>query len=222
MEYPGPARTDFLNVRSLNGEFLQWLGRRNVAAAPLNKLPTDLAKRLAGLRLAERQRLAATPFLLFSFRERDDDFWSRLLRSSGTPDLLVAAAPSDDAEARLIAAGLGFVWQLARQNAYAARLICGASLHWCEQLAEKTLVDVMNVAAVSPNLLKLRETRNRPLWHKLLNSGIQAEREVRHAAHISALQCVLTAAQRSHAVRPALAARAGLVPSRHVADRANR
>lgn len=222
MEYPGPARTDFHNVRSLNGEFLQWLGQRSVAAPPLKELPADLAKRLAGLRLAERERLSATPFLLFSFRERDDDFWSRLLQSRGTPDLLAAAAPTDDAELRIIAAGLGFVWQLARQNAYAARLICGASLHWCEQLAEKTLVDVMNVAAVSSNLLKLRVAGNRPLWHKLLNSGIQAEREVRHAAHISALQCVLTSAQRSHAARPALAARAGLSPSRHVADRTRR
>lgn len=222
MEYPGPARTDFHNVRSLNGEFLQWLGRRSVAAPPLNELPADLAKRLAGLRLAERQRLAATPFLLFSFRERDDDFWSRLLRSSGAPDLLAGASSSDDVELRLIASGLGFVWQLARQNAYVARLICGASLHWCEQLAEKTLVDVMNVAAVSPNLLKVRSAGNRPLWHKLLNSGIQAEREVRHAAHISALQCVLTSAQRSHTARPALAARAGLAPSRHVADRTDR
>jgi len=221
MEYPGPERTDFHNVRSLNGEFLQWLGGRSIAAVPLNELPADLAKRLAGLRFAERQRLAVTPFLLFSFRERDDDLWSRLLRSSGTPDLL-AAARSDDAELRLIAAGLGFVWQLARQNAYAARLVCAASLHWCEQLAEKTLVEVMNVAAVSPNLLTLRAACNRPLWHKLLSTGIQAEREVRHAAHISALQCVLTSAQRSHTVRPARAARAGLAPSRHVADRTDR
>ncbi len=222
MEYPGPARTDFHNVRSLNGEFLQWLGRRSVAAPPLKELPTDLAKCLAGLRLAERERLAATPFLLFSFRERDDDFWSRLLQGGGTPDLLAATTTSDDAELRIIAAGLGFVWQLARQNAYATRLICGASLHWCEQLAEKTLVDVMNVAAVSPHLLKLRAADNRPLWHKLLNSGIRAEREVRHAAHISALQCVLTSAQRSRTARPALAARAGLSPSRRVAGRTRR
>lgn len=217
MEYPGPQRSDFDNVRSLNREFLRLLADHGPGAAPLRDLPGELASRLAALRPTQRDRLAATPFLLFSFRERDDDYWGRLFEPA-SGDLLAAIGHDDDARVRLIAAGLGFVWQLAGCNPYAARLICGASLHWCECLAERTLLEVVTATADSPDILIVREAGNEPLWWKLVDSGVSEYREVRKAAHISALQAVLTSSVTAATPRLKRAARAGLAPSRRVAD----
>jgi len=220
MDYLGPQQADFSNVRSLNLEFLGVLARRQ-SSALLAGLPGELSQRVRALRPAQCERLAATPFLLFSFRERDDDYWERLLAANAARDLF-AGASADEGQMRLIAAGLGFVWQLARQNSYAARLICGASLHWCERLAERTLLDVVNVVAASDDVLVLREGADCALWRKLLHSGISNERQVRRAAHISALQYVLTSCRRADAPRLATAARAGLSPSLRVADETRR
>lgn len=222
MEYRGPEQDDFHNVRSLNRECLTRLAGGDPHAAPLEDMPERLALRLVRLRPAQCERLAATPFLLFSFRERDNEYWGRLLDDTGTRNLFSAGAEADDVRMPLIAAGLGFVWQLARRNPYAARLICGASLHWCEQLAERTLLEVVTVAASCPDVLVMREAGNRPLWNKLLQNGISYEPEVRRAAHIGALQYVLTSVSRGDAARTALAARAGLAPTMRVADKTER
>lgn len=205
MDYPGPHHADFRNVRSLNREYLMLCSRLAPGSAGDSPLADDLATLLSGLRPAQCERLAETPFLLFSFRERDADYWSRLLDADSHPDLFDAGSAGDDAVTRLVAAGLGFVWQLACQNPYAARLICGASMHWCERLAEKTLFEVVAVAAARPDLLVLREADHEPLWRKLLERGISSQREIRNAAHISALQLVLTTANR-HDVRHAAVA----------------
>jgi hypothetical protein len=222
MEYPGPQAADNRNDRSLNREFLMLLGTRTQEARLLRTLPRSLALQLTALRTSQQERLADIPFLLFSFRERDDIYWDRLLAANGGADLFADARNVDDAQMRLIAAGLGFVWQLARQNPYAARLVCGASLHWCEQLAEKTLLEIVNVAASGADVLLLRTVGNAPLWHKLLKSGCSSEREVRHATHMSAMHCLLTAAHRGDAPRAAIAARRGLSPSLRVADKMDR
>lgn len=221
MDYPGPQHSDFDNVRSLNRGFLRLLAGLEPAAPPLADLPRQLASRCAALKPVQRDRLAATPFLLFSFRERDHDYWGRLFEPT-SGDLLAALGPDDDGRVRLIAAGLGFVWQLAGQNPYAARLICGASLHWCECLAERTLLEVVSAAAHSPDVLMVREAANEPLWRKLLDSGVSGHRDVRKAAHISALQAVLTSGGAAATPRLRLAARAGLAPSLRVADETDR
>lgn len=218
MEFRGPGATDFDNVRSLNRAFLKLLAGDGEARNCLRGLPATLAGNLASLPGSHADRLASTPFLLLSFRERDDDYWEALFAAGPGRDLFaVPQGPSDDLR-RLISAGLGFVWQLARQNPYAARLICGASLNWCEQLAERTLFRILATAGNRHDVLALRCAEDANLWSKLLASGVSRENRVRRAAHISALQCVLTRSSLAERKKWPAAACALRSPALRIAD----
>src|SRR5690606_6911578 len=218
MELMGPGAADFENVRSLNRAFLSLLKREAGARSCLQELPRELAARLSALPETEAERLAGTPFLLLSFRERRGGYGEGSIADARHGDLFaVPELPSDELGC-LISAGLGFVWQLARQNPYAARLICGASLHWCEQLAERTFFQVLARARARADVLVLRCGSNAELWAKLLESGVSREKQVRRAAHISALQSVLTRASMPEKKKWAAAACARRSPALMVAD----
>ena len=218
MELMGPRPADFENVRSLNRAFLRLLKSEADARKCLRELPRELAGRLSSLLEIEAERLAGTPFLLLSFRERDDAYWEAIFADTAHGDLFAVPEPPSDELGCLISAGLGFVWQLARQNPYAARLVCGASLHWCEQLAERTFFQVLARARARPDVLALRCGSNAELWEKLLESGVSREKQVRRAAHISALQSVLTRASMPERKKRAAAACARQSPALMVAD----
>lgn len=194
MEFMGPSAADFDNVASLNRGFLILL--RRAPGRCLTGLRADLAERLRTLSAHEAERLAGAPFLLMSFRERDSRFWEVAFARHANPDLFGTGASGD--VARLITGGLGFLWQLARHNPYAARLVSGAGLHWCEQLTELPFLHLSGFAALGDELLTLRAATDGELWSKLVSRGVSREEHVRRAAHISALQTVLT--------RPSLAA----------------
>lgn len=218
MEFQGPGDTDYENVNSLNREFLATLRRDPAARACLRGLPRELARQMLSLTEPQATRLATTPFLLMSFRERDDDFWESVFATGASRDLFAVPQTISDELGRLIAAGLGFVWQLAKQNPYAARLICGASLHWCEQLTERTFFRILAVAGMRSEVLVLRSATDSELWTKLLQSGISREKQVLRAAHISALQSMLTRATMPTGKKWAAAACALQSPSLRVAD----
>lgn len=218
VDFKGPGATDFDNVRCLNRAFIRLLGADTSARRCLHDLAPTLSARLCRLPEAQADRLADTPFLLLSFRERDDDFWESLFATGPNKDLFPATPPAEDLY-RLISAGLGFVWQLAMQNPYAARLICAASLHWCEQLADRTLFSLLATAGLRADVLTLRSGADQELWSKLLESGISRESRVRRAAHISALQTVLTRAPVvERKTQRAAAVRRRHTPARRVAD----
>jgi hypothetical protein len=217
VEFRGPGATDFENVHSLNRAFLRLLKHDPHTRECLQGLPPATAGCLAALAEAEAERLSATPFLLLSFRERDDEFWEAMFADASHQDLFAVPPPSDGL-GRLISAGLGFVWQLARQNPFAARLVCGASLHWCEQLIERTFFEVLATAGARADVLTLRCATDAGLWTKLLASGVSREKQVRRAAHISALQSVLTRASMPDRKRWAAAACALKAPTMKVAD----
>ena len=218
MELPGPAAADYENVRSLNRAYLKMLKREAGARNCLGDLPRELAQKLASLPETEAERLAGTPFLLLSFRERDDNYWEAIFADNANGDLFAVPEPPSDELGCLISAGLGFVWQLARQNPYAARLVCGASLHWCEQLAERTFFQVLARAGSRSDVLVLRCGSDVELWTKLLESGLSREKHVRRAAHISALQSVLTRASMPERRKWAAAACAMRSPTLVVTD----
>lgn len=192
MEFMGPSGADYENVTSLNRGFLALLRRDPRARYALKALRPELAERLAGLTPVQAERLAAAPFLLMSFRERDDRFWEATFARHVTPDLFAGRSGAADEPGCLISAGLGYLWQLARHNPYAARLICGASMHWCEQLTELPFLHLLTIAGLGYELLTLRSAGDGELWSKLLSAGISREQQVRRAAHITALQSVLT------------------------------
>jgi hypothetical protein len=192
MEFAGPDAADFANVRALNGAFLELARGRRLNRASLNGLDEKLANRLRGLTENQASQLAAAPFLLFSFRERDARLWEQLLNAVGNRDLFAIASAAGDELARLTAAGLGFVWQLAQRNPYTARLLAGASLHWCEQIAERTFLQLLAITSLREDLLQLRSGSDSDLWRKLLDAGVMSEDRMRQCAHISALQTILT------------------------------
>ena len=191
MHYPGPELVNFDDVAALNRAFLELLGGESCAGQCLVDLRDDLAVRLRGLTPTELDRLAGTPFLLVSFREHDRVFWDRILDTEPRADLFAGTAAAGEAS-QVIAAGLSFVWQLARQNSYALRLVCGASLHWCERIAERPLVGILNRARSQDALLTLRSAADANLWRKLLYGGVSVCEDIRAAAHLGALQMMLT------------------------------
>ena len=190
MAFDGPAPVDYQNVSALNCAFLTLLQANRRARRCLTQLSSPLTRRITSLTRHQVDRLSAAPFLLLSFRERDDRLWSQILSAESGRDLFTRPV-ADDVD-RLLSAGLGFVWQLARQNPYTLRLICGASLHWCEEIAERTFFGLLAAVAPHNDLLELRRASDDELWTKLLDNGVSRHRDVRSSAHVSALQTILT------------------------------
>ena len=219
MTFEGPETRDYENVVSLNLAWLEYLQHDRVAeTAPRSSLPPQV-ERLQQLSAAESTRLAESPFLLFSFRERDHEFWDQVFAHRGGNDLF--ETPQTGALATLTHAALGFVWQLAGRNPYALRLFCGASLYWCERIADLTFIRLLEAVRSARDVPVLRLAGNRQLWEKLTREGVSRNNGMRHAAQFAALQTILTdSAGRDRQAPLARAARnAGAPGLRVVADR---
>lgn len=169
--YPGPTNTDFDNVTALNAVFL--------------RTQTDLKS-------PQRGRLANVPFLLFSLREGDADWWSARLAAGAQGDLL-ASNVADATTQMLQTAAIGFLWQLANRDPHVARLVSGASHRWCDILRQYPLITVLDRTAKRGDLLETRLHTNTPL----LQMGTSSISRLRRASHLVALQTLL--ATSSHA-----------------------
>lgn len=189
MAFNRPRKRDFENVAALNAAYLAMLRHDPALSRGIRGCPAPLLDRLRALTPQQAQRLAATPFLLFSFRERDERYWSRLLddRSRG----LFRSSGSVEADT-LTAAALAFIWQLARQNPYSLRLICGASLYWCERLGELTSYRLLDAFVGAGEVPVLRLAEHDTFWRHLLDQGASRRNEVRRAVQLAALQRILT------------------------------
>jgi hypothetical protein len=199
MEYEGLSRDDLDNVRALNRVWLELDGSAEL--------------RLSAGRL---ERLAATPFMLFSFCEHDDARWSRLLGERRQQDMLEQETVISAELNALQAAGLGFLWELTRRNPYVARIVSGAPLHWCEQIAASTLVRVLECARF--RLIEPRFADETALKRRLLGRGSALKRDLRVSAQIAALQAMLTGGQVAQYGRLAAAACRMPQTKRQVAD----
>lgn len=177
MEYEGLTHDDLANVRALNRAWLR-----------LQQQDTRDLPRLSGKRL---ERLASTPFLLFSLREHDDRKWRMLLDTNPQQDLIEEPLQASTDRSALQSAGLAFLWELARRNPYVARLVSGAPLHWCEQIASATLVQILDRAA-GCELIESRFEFESALHKRLWRRGGSALQEMRVFAQIGALQTMLT------------------------------
>jgi hypothetical protein len=190
MSFDVPDKHDYENVVALNQAWLSDLRHDPEMRRGLTGSNDALRERIIGLNPHQCSRLAETPFLLFSFQERDDRYWSRILQSSREPDLFRADRSAN--VNTLASAALGFIWQLARRNPYALRLFCGATLYWCERIAELTFYTLLDAVRSSGDVPVLRQAHMVPMWQKLLDEGISRETRVRRAAQFSALQAILT------------------------------
>ena len=192
MQYHGPDRADLANVFVLNSAFIAWQRAKPPGDSDERCLAPDNRARLCALSADQRTRLARVPFLLMSVAEDDDARWQPIFAERRTRDLLQCLQIRDEAASRLVAAALGFLWQLARRNPYAARLVSGASLHWYERLAECTLMELFARALDDQALLAPRMTDEAGLWTRLLTAGVSDRRQVRLAVRVAALQTLLT------------------------------
>ena len=112
MAFEGPTPFDYRNVSALNRAYLSLLPANRRARRSLYQLSPALSRRITSLTRHQAERLSATPFLLLSFRERDDKLWSQITSDDSGGDLFTR--PVVDDLDRLRSAGLGVVWQLAR------------------------------------------------------------------------------------------------------------
>lgn len=191
MDFSGPQKAEFNNVRSLNRAFLNSLRAPSEAMGLRQAFSPKLCPMVEGLTDLQARRLSEAPFLLLSLREQDDDYWSALFADEPNGDLF--AMPSGDGRGRhLAAAALGFLWQLAQHNPYAVRLLSGATVNWCDSLANHTLLGLLERTADRTDLLRPRLSGNLVFWRKLLGPGLSSEPTIRTAAHLSALQSMLT------------------------------
>ncbi len=200
MLFSGPEPADLANVRALNGAFIDLVRQRRARC-------NDPGGRIAALDERRTAHLAGCPFLLFSLSEHDSSLWERAFDGDTQQDLVAALAKPNDELVRLALVTLGFLWQFARRRPYAARVVSGAPLAWCERLAASTLVDASQFAASEPGLVDLRLADDEAFWRKLLVAGTSDEREVREAAQLSALHTVLTMTGEDVRVRLPVAAR---------------
>jgi len=216
MAFSGPELSDFENVLALNAAWLELLQTDNRLRAGLSGLPERLGDRITNLSKQQIGRLAATPFLLFTFREGDDRYWTCILAENPERDMF--RANDVDEVDTLISASMGFIWQLARRNSYALRLICGGTLHWTERIAEQTFLHLLNAVRSTADVPCVRFAENPELWQKLLDGGVSRQALVRHAAQMSAFQAVLTDPPDRQAERLSLAARSTRAPKMCVAE----
>jgi len=221
MDFSGPEPADFANVESLNHAFLLQLRGVSLGQQLRQELPQSVQIMVRGLTDLQIERLSATPFLLLSLRESDAGYWRDLCSDDRNAGLFVAV-DQDTESGHLSAAALAFLWQLALRNPYAARLVSGASLSWCEQLADGTLLRLLQLTTGRRDLLQPRLAGNTEFWNKLLGPGLSSEQEVRRAAHLAALQVVLTGDPAIQYQPLRAAACRSLAPSRQVADRNRR
>jgi len=217
MDYSGPEAADFANVISLNHAFLSSLRRPARGRQLRGHMTPRVRSLIRGLTDLQIQRLSATPFMLMSLRERDATYWQSLCADDANEDLFRGAAEPDTE--LLVTAGIAFLWQLARRNPYAARLLSGATTRWCEQLTNRSLLQLLQQTSRRNDLLQPRLPDSDDFWNKLLGPGLSSEAPVRNAAYLAALQSIL-AEDPVAQYRPIKAAACStLVPSLRVAER---
>lgn len=192
-EYPGLSQHDYDNVLALNTVFL------------------DVTTDFKG---PQKGRLAAAPFLLFSLRESDPEWWYRALQSGLQRELLPSAETASREVRGLLTASIGFLWQLARRNPYAARVITGATLAWCELLVEHPLITLLDRVGARGDLLTSRLDDSYNANRTLLEKGASSRRNVRRSSHIVTLQAMLTANRQASTQRLPAAACGLAIPSR--------
>jgi len=188
MSYEGPSRSDFANVRALNREFLRVLK----ACPEAFELESQTRDRLVSLGRRQVDWLSAVPFLLSSVQEHDVSLWQRLVCDDPYRDLFQASTRQSEDARNLAVTTAGFLWQLAKQNPYAVRLVSGAPPGWCELITGTTYFELVSQVRCCTDLLVLRSSANAQFWSKLLDGGVRPENDIRRAAQVAALQIHLT------------------------------
>lgn len=208
-----PDPDDLDNVRALNLRYLELVADGDLSLQCA--LPLDLAGAIRAFDAQQRARLAASPFLLFVTGVDTDGERSRAVGRSA--DLFDPIPRPASPSARLHAAALGFLWELARRRPYAARVLSGLSADRCAMIAESTPVALFTEARVGADALALRAGDDAVFWRRLVAAAQSDDPSVAEAARIAALQTAL--ARTAAGVQLPAAACSMRSASRKVADR---
>ncbi len=190
MTYEGPTQSDYTNIQALNREFL-----RLARSMPVEFGMSDKeGRRLQVLSTVQTERLAAAPFLLCTMREHDLQLWREFLNDDPNNDLFKNERKQASEISNLLAAMVGFLWQLNQRNAYAVRLVSAARSDWCDLVTDVTYFELVAISRHRGDLLAFRQAQGIDIWSKLLVDGVRSEKGVRTAAHLAVLQTLLTSA----------------------------
>jgi hypothetical protein len=184
MLYQGLSNDDLDNIHALNRRFLRTLPTAGDSACG------DLPHRR--LSASQQAHLGRAPFLLFSFREGESDYWKHVLSDDAQQKLLSTEPPLDAQSRYLQVAGLSFLWQLSRYNPYAVRIVSDAPHSWCEQVSALPVVTFLHRTAERADILVPRFRNQADVWQRLLKSGVSPDAKLRAMSHQSALQAMLT------------------------------
>lgn len=169
-EYPGPRQDDYDNVLALNSAYIN---------------------ATSDLKGPQRGRLAAAPFLLFSLRENDLDWWRRALGDDRQQDLMQTPDIENPVLRCVQTAGLSFLWQLAQRNPYAVRIVSGATVAWCDLISELPLLTLLDRVGARGDLIQSRLDAPNTIGNRLLGQGTSASTTLRRSSQLSALQELL-------------------------------
>lgn len=192
-EYPGPGPDDYANVQALNLEYI--------------RVTSDMKG-------PQRGRLAAAPFLLFSLREQELDWWDEALRDRSQGNLLEPDPQQSQALFCIQFAALSFLWHLGRRNPYAVRIISGAGVAWCERVTELPLLTLLDRIGARGDLIQSRIDRAATVADRLLGGGTSSRKTVRRSSQVAVLQTLLTHGQSDHGSRLRAAACSTSTPVR--------
>lgn len=169
-------RFDLLDaVHGLNADYLELLAaeqRYGTCASQLQFFPSRLHASFARLSDDERQRLARTPYALYSLRFEDERFWSQLGEPTQQPiDVRYAGPRSACLQTQFCETALLQAYQTARTLPLAARLMYSMSESVRSQLASLPLWRIRRLAADHPSLLLPKWSTHACFWPDLLSYG---------------------------------------------------
>ena len=167
-------RFDLLDAQhGLNADYLELLQaeqRYGTCSAQLQFLPSRLHARLAGLADIERQRLARTPYALYSLRFEDERFWTQLSEpAEHSLDVRYAGSRSTCLQTQFCETALLQAYQVARTMPLAARLMYSMREPVRERLAALPLWRIRRLAADHPSLLLPKWPTHACFWPDLLS-----------------------------------------------------
>lgn len=191
MYFAGLEKADLADLLELNRGFLELLGAESAGQTILANVPDRIVGRMQSLTGRDRRRLARVPFLLCTCHAGDVEYWQALLAPGAAGDLFVDRTQQGPGLLRLTSGVIGFAWQLARKNPFAARLLTGASAAWCEEIASQPLLRLIESACRSEDGIRLRMAHEDRFWGHLLRHAVSDDPLIRRAARTSGLQRTL-------------------------------
>lgn len=151
----------------------------------------ELPALLVSSRPEARRQLSRCPFLLFRIDATP--------AQAAVADAGLARGDATRFERELARIALSFLWQLARANPFAARVVSGTPAHWCEGLASLTIVRLIETATTCDIEVRPRLAAVPGFWCDLLGASGARPPMRRRTIGIAGLQLIMSKSRRKRA-----------------------